>query len=140
MNTSTFLQFVAPNPIEADSGSAVREAESCLDRFTQAFNACDVGAMDAELHFPHVMLSGSEQLIWEGPGCHPPDLFNVLRATGWASTVSIEKTPVLAGPDKVHFRVTYERRDATGEVLSKHANLWVVVYKGCRWGISLRSY
>ena len=60
-----FLAFVSASPASADATQAVAAASDCLDRFTAAFNARDVDGMDRELHFPHVMLSGAEVLVWE---------------------------------------------------------------------------
>ena len=59
--------------------------------------------MDAHLHFPHVMFSGAERLIWEQPGQLPTGFFDELRQTGWAKTVYEEKQPILVSPEKVHF-------------------------------------
>ena len=119
---------------------AVSAALACLDRFTAAFNACDVAAMDAELHFPHTMLAGAEPLVWHEPGQHPPDLFASLKAVGWACTRYEAREPVLAADDKVHVLVSYTRRRADGSVLSEHRNLWVVTRLRGRWGIAWRSY
>jgi hypothetical protein len=96
--------------------------------------------MDAELHFPHTLLSGAQRLVWDSPGQHPPDFFEQLRATGWASTRYESKEAVLASADKVHFVLTYTRRNASDEVLSTHHNLWIVTRLDGRWGIALRSY
>jgi hypothetical protein len=119
---------------------AVSAALACLDRFTAAFNACDVAGMDAELHFPHTMLAGAEPLVWRGPGQHPQDLFASLKALGWAATRYEAREPVLAADDKVHVVVTYTRRRADGSILSEHRNLWVVTRLRGRWGIAWRSY
>jgi len=134
--------FVAPPPSSKPQAQAeaIDAASACLDRFTAAFNASDAAGMDAELHFPHLMLSGAQRLDWASPGQHPADFFDQLKATGWARTQYEKKEPVLAGSDKVHFVVTYTRRDAAGAVLSTHINLWIVVRAGGRWGIALRSY
>jgi len=96
--------------------------------------------MDAQLHFPHVMISGAETLLWDGPNQHPSDFFQRLKSTGWTSTRYESKVPVLVSPDKVHFLVTYTRRSDSDAELSRHANLWIVVKRNNVWGISLRSY
>jgi hypothetical protein len=114
------------------SAHAVREAGACVERFAAAFNAANLEAMDAELHFPHT--------VWAGPGNISSALFEGLSSSGWAFTQLESKTPVLASADKVDFLVTYTRRTGTNEVLSTHRNLWVVVRSAGRWGISLRSY
>lgn len=126
-----------PDPIAQIDTSA---AQSCLARFGEAFNAGDLAAMDAELHFPHTLLSGGQRLEWNSPGQLSEALFDTLRATGWARTQSESITPVLASKDKVHFVVVYTRRNAADEVICTYRNLWIVVRSAGRWGITLRSY
>lgn len=135
-----FSAFVAPPPSGEPHTEAIDAASACLDRFTAAFNASDMRGMDAELHFPHAMLSGAQRLDWAKPGQHPPDFFDELKAAGWSRTQYEKKEPVLVSNDKVHFVVTYTRHDATGTVLSTHVNLWIAVRADGRWGIALRSY
>lgn len=137
---SDFSAFVSPPPSAEPHADARDAASACLDRFTAAFNASDLQGMDAELHFPHLMLSGAQRLDWPAPGQHPPDFFEKLKAAGWARTQYEKKEAVLVGNDKVHFVVTYTRRDAAGAVLSTHVNLWIVVRTEGRWRIALRSY
>lgn len=124
------------NNVAVDTAAAA----GALERFTIAFNACDLAGMDAELNFPHTMLSGAHRLEWAAPGQLPNDFFDSLRATGWARTQTESVTPVLASADKVHFLLDYTRRTATGEVLNRYKNLWIVTRSAGHWGIALRSY
>ena len=132
--------FFKPSPSGEPAAELIAGAEACLEGFTACFNARDRAGMDAHLHFPHVMFSGTECLVWERPGQLPEDFFEKLTASGWAKTVYEEKQPVLASRDKVHFRVRYTRRAMDGRVLSEHENIWFVTRIGGRWGIALRSY
>ena len=116
------------------------EAQACIQRFADAFNAGDLAGMDAELNFPHTLLSGAHRLEWAAPGQLPADFFRSLRATDWARSHIESMTPVLANTDKVHFLMDYTRRNAAGEVLDRYQNLWIVTRLAGRWGISLRSY
>jgi len=36
--------------------------------------------------------------------------------------------------------VTYSRRNAQGDTLSLHKNLWIVTCAQGKWGIAVRSY
>lgn len=137
---NSFLSFVSRTSDSSIDQGVVDEASHCLDRFTEAFNSMDLAGMDAQLHFPHVMISESEILLWDAPGQHPSDFFLRLKSTGWASTRYESKVPVLTSRDKVHFLVTYTRRSDVGAELSRHTNLWIVVRRNDMWGISLRSY
>ncbi|GAB2476012.1 hypothetical protein GCM10027082_29050 [Comamonas humi] len=136
----SLLAFVSPQGSGTDHAGSVEQALACLDRFTAAFNAQDLAGMDAQLHFPHTMLSGAGSLVWPQAGCHPLDFFEQLRSTGWASTRYESRVPVLASADKVHLVVSYTRRSQQGEELSRHTNLWIVVRSQGTWGIALRSY
>ena len=135
-----FQSFVQGQAMTSDQQEQVRLATAALDTFTEAFNACDLALVDQALHFPHVMLSGSETLIWSEPGQHPSDFFARLQATGWHRTAYESRQAVWVTQDKVHFVVVYTRRDVQDQVLSLHTNLWVVTCKQGRWAVALRSY
>jgi hypothetical protein len=137
---SDYATFFNPIPRGESAAELIAAAEACLDGFTACFNAGDAAGMDAHLHFPHVMFSGAERLIWEQPGQLPTGFFDELRQTGWAKTVYEEKQPILVSPEKVHFRIRYTRRTLDGRVLTEHENIWFVTRFAGRWGIALRSY
>jgi hypothetical protein len=137
---SDFAKFVKSQKSEEPEAELVRAASECLDRFTAFFNACNANGMDGELHFPHIMFSGSERLDWPEAGQHPASFFEKLRATGWHYTQYEGQDAILVSRDKVHFVVTYSRRNKNGDVLSMHKNLWIVTRVSGKWGISLRSY
>ncbi len=140
LNMSDFFKFVNPSCSEQFEAELVEAASDCLDRFTSFFNACDPSGMDSELHFPHFMLSGAECVVWAAPGQHPDDFFEKLRASGWDQTRYEAKDTILVSQNKVHFVVTYTRRNQAGDVLSTHKNLWIVTRISGKWGITLRSY
>lgn len=137
---SDYTAFFKPAASGESSAELIAGAETCLEGFTACFNARDRAGMDMHLHFPHVMFSGAELLVWERSGQLPGDFFDKLTDTGWAKTIYEEKQPVLVSPDKVHFRVRYTRRALDGSVLTEHENIWFVTRIGGRWGIALRSY
>lgn len=137
---SDYAKFFKPIPGGECAADLIAAAEACLEGFTACFNAKDAEGMDAHLHFPHVMFSGAEQVVWEKSGQLPANFFDELRETGWAKTVYEEKQPILVSRDKVHFRVRYTRRTIDGHVLSEHENIWFVTRIAGRWGVALRSY
>ncbi|MGF6428280.1 MULTISPECIES: hypothetical protein [Bradyrhizobium] len=76
-----------PGPDNADHAAMIAAAIRCIDDFTDRFNARDLAGMDVLLHFPHVILSGEQLVIWEGPDQLPPSFFDDLaRTTGWAKS------------------------------------------------------
>ena len=126
---------------DADTDAMIRAAVATTDAFTDRFNARDLAGMDALLHFPHVILSGEELIVWEAPGRMPSTFFEDLeRTTGWVRTTYVERRAVLVNVRKVHLVVDYTRDRADGSVISRHRNLWIVTWDEGRWGIKQRSY
>lgn len=70
-----------PTEDDADEGAMVESALRCVEAFTDRFNARDLHGMDALLHFPHVILSGENLVIWDGPGQLPVSFFDDLSAS-----------------------------------------------------------
>ncbi len=134
------LSRVSLPPLEDGEAAMIEAASACLDRFTDRFNACDTRGVDAELHFPHLLLSGHELITWPAPGGHSGAFFDALKHTGWLRTRYDDKLPVLVCRDKVHFVVAYSRIGCDDVPISRHRNLWIVSRIGNRWGICLRSY
>lgn len=130
-----------PSPDSADDATMIAAAIRCIDDFTDRFNARDLAGMDALLHFPHVILSGEQLVIWDKPGQLPVSFFDDLaRSTDWAKSTYQRKEPVLVSPRKVHLVVEYSRDRADGSIISRHCNLWIVTFEHDRWGIKQRSY
>ncbi|MEK9211397.1 hypothetical protein [Sphingomonas sp. 2378] len=130
-------------PIEdgADEAAMVEAALRCVEAFTDQFNARNLHGMDGLLHFPHVILSGENLVVWDGPGQLPSSFFDDLSAsTGWDRTTYHDKRAVLTSPRKVHLVVEYTRDRADGTAVSHHSNLWIVTFDEGRWGIKQRSY
>ncbi|MFM0670553.1 hypothetical protein [Paraburkholderia sediminicola] len=130
-----------PQQDDIDEAAMTLAALACIDGFTACFNARDLDGMDAHLHFPHVILSGEQLVIWERPGQLPAAFFDDLaRDTGWHHTAYQEKEVVLVSPRKVHLRVVYSRNRADGSIITQHRNVWIVTWQDGRWGIKQRSY
>jgi hypothetical protein len=136
----TNLLFV-PAPDGLDEAAMVALAIGCVEAFTERFNARDLAGMDGLLHFPHVILSGEQLVVWQAPGQLPASFFNDrTAAAGWHHTTYTAKRAVLVRPRKVHLVVEYTRDRSDGTAVSFHSNLWVVTYDSDRWGIKQRSY
>ncbi|HCI85862.1 MAG TPA: hypothetical protein DHV68_03350 [Dehalococcoidia bacterium] len=90
-----------------------KEAVRAFERWAQAFNDRDADAMSAEMHFPHMRLSGTTFQTWVSSN----DFLNsqdgmtkALKAEGWARTLSKSFTPVQAGEEKVHLVIRQSRQ------------------------------
>ena len=94
--------------------------------------------MDATLHFPH-FFSGVPTVIWQRAGSLSPDFFPTLVSSGWAYSRYTKKEVILAGPERVHFLIEYDRCRSDDSVLSTQTAIWIVVRVDGRWGIQVRS-
>lgn len=135
-----YNKFFKPDMGIENSEVLIAGATDCIVAFSACFNDRDLIGMDALLHFPHVMFSGEELLVWKHPGQLPNDFFDQLVTTGWEKSVYESITPILVSPNKVHFHVHYTRRRVDDSVITRHENLWIVVKVNGRWLIALRSY
>lgn len=122
-----------------DPEAMVRAAVATVDAFTDRFNARDLAAMDALLHFPRVILSAERLIVWDRPGRMPAGFFDD-HAAGWHYTAYVEKRPVLVNVRKVHLFVDYTRNRADGTVITRYRNLWIATLEDGRRGIKQRSY
>lgn len=122
-----------------DSAMEVVEA---FKRWAAAFNERDSDAMVAEMHFPHMRLSGSTFQSW--PSVHDfadvqGDMTEQLRAEGWHKTVTKSIDPVQAGPEKVHLVIRQSRQFADGTEYNGFDTLWIFTKFDGRWGVQFRS-
>lgn len=135
-----FINSVSAIATNQISNNDIKSACDCLDRFTNQFNLKNTEGMDKELKFPHLLLSGTSYTVWDSPGKHPSNFFSELEKTGWSRTVYEAKQPILMSLNKIHFLVTYSRRNIKDEVISTHKNLWILTKSNNQWGIFVRSY
>ena len=118
----------------------VLKAMECMKKFASAFEAEDIAAMDDCLRFPHYLLSGNSVICWEKPGQLTKSFFDDLKDMGFQKTVIDYISVILATKDKVHLKYGYSRLAKSGQVMSKHDNVWVLTENKGVWKILLRSY
>lgn len=112
-----------------------------LSRFTRAFNNRDAEEMDNCLHFPHIILAGNKETVWEKPNNLPPGYFDWLEQEfGWNHSNYQSKTLVLSQNSQRHYLLEYTRNKSDGSVISSHRNLWVLTKLNGSWGIKIRCY
>jgi hypothetical protein len=125
----------------SDENAMIAAAYRCVETFTDHFNAQDLAGMDAMLHFPHIILSAEQLVVWQAPGQLPASFFqDLIQSTGWHHSTYQNKRAVLVSTRKVHLVVEYSRDSSDGTTVSFHQNLWIVTYENDRWGIKQRSY
>lgn len=122
---------------------AIDQAKDSYKRWLRGFNARDQDAMVAELHFPHLRLSGRNEVqVWK-----TADEINIdfeghtqsLQEEGWVSTESSFIDAIQSGPDKVHLTMIQSRMHSTGKEYNRFHTLWIFIRENGRWGVKFRS-
>lgn len=114
-------------------------AERLLEEWMAAFNARDMAAWEATFNYPSVRLASGRVVIIDGPGFHPPDLFERLAATGWHHSEWDHYRVIHSSDDKVHFDTCFSRYRADGSRLGSYDSIYVVTRQEGHWGVQARS-
>ncbi len=121
----------------------VEEAKESYKRWLQGFNSRDRDAMVSELHFPHLRLSGSNQIqVWDTVAdinSNFDEQTQKLKEEGWVRTDSNFIEAIQEGPNKVHLTMIQSRIHSDGSEYNRFQTLWIFIYKNDRWGVKFRS-
>ena len=121
----------------------LKEAKESYKRWLQGFNARDRDAMVAELHFPHLRLSGSNQIqVWDTAAninANFDEQTQKLKEEGWVRTDSNFIEEIQKGPDKVHLTMIQSRVHSDGREYNRFETLWIFIRENDRWGVKFRS-
>jgi hypothetical protein len=128
--------FGRPARLPAQS-SEEAAAYRVLDEQMAAYNASDEKAWLAALHYPHVRIAGDSVRVFPTPESYRPEL--AFQQHGWDYSRWTERRVVQAGPGKVHVLATFTRYRANRTPVDSFEALYVVVFRGGRWGIIARS-
>ena len=121
----------------------VEEAKESYKRWLQGFNSRDRDAMVAELHFPHLRLSGSNQIqVWDTAAninANFDEQTQKLKEEGWVRTDSNLINAIQKGSDKVHLTMIQSRIHSDGSEYNRFQTLWIFIRENERWGVKFRS-
>ena len=121
----------------------VEEAKESYKRWLQGFNSRDRDAMVAELHFPHLRLSGSNQIqFWDtAANIHAnfDEQTQKIKEEGWVRTDSNLINAIQKGSDKVHLTMIQSRIHSDGSEYNRFQTLWIFIRENERWGVKFRS-
>ena len=134
------LAVAAATPAKARDVEAEAAAMKVLDAFMAAFNAGDVAAFEAVLHFPHYRIASGSVSVLPDPKTLP-SLFErfVAAMPDWDHSAWEKREVIHSGPDKVHIDTRFIRYRADGSVLASFDSLYVVTKQDGRWGVVARS-
>ena len=125
-------------PLAALAQSAEEAAAyRVLDEQMAAYNASDERAWLAALHYPHVRIAGSAVNVFPNPESYLAELS--FQQHGWDYSRWTERRVVQSGPGKVHVIATFARYRANRTELDRFEALYVIAFRGGRWGIVARS-
>ena len=121
----------------------VEEAKESYKRWLQGFNSRDRDAMVAELHFPHLRLSGSNLIqVWDTAAninANFDEQTQKLKEEGWVRTDSNLINAIQKGSDKVHLTMIQSRIHSDGSEYNRFQTLWIFIRENERWGVKFRS-
>ena len=121
----------------------VEEAKESYKRWLQGFYSRDRDAMVAELHFPHLRLSGSNQIqVWDTAAninANFDEQTQKLKEEGWVRTDSNLINAIQKGSDKVHLTMIQSRIHSDGSEYNRFQTLWIFIRENERWGVKFRS-
>jgi hypothetical protein len=134
------LAFAVVAPAKAGDSAAEAAAMKVLDSFMTAFNARDVAAFEATLHFPHYRIASGDVSVLRDPRTLP-ELFErfVAAMPSWDHSAWERRKVIHSGPDKVHIDTRFTRFQADGSVIASYDSLYIVTKQDGRWGVLARS-
>ena len=132
-----------PNPAPGDALASTAEAEALqvLDAFMAAFNARDMDAWTATLHFPHVRIASGAARVDADAASYSAglDFERFSETTGWHHSAWTSRNVVQSGADKVHVAVRFARYREDDSLIAEYASLYIVERRDGRWGVVARS-
>ncbi len=133
------LTMVAP-PARAQRAPYEAEARAPIEAFFKAFNARDNDALKKTLHYPHVRINETGNVVvWKDASEAGTNFEGLTRNEGWARSSLDSVTMRQHDPVKVHFEVVFSRYKADGSKYATYQSLWMVTNKAGAWGVQARS-
>ncbi len=134
------LLLLVPTLARAD-GAAINAAEAVMHEFIRTFNSRDEAAWADTLLFPHVRVASGSVVVTptREEFIANTDLDAFARTNNWSYSQWDAMEVIQAGPDKVHFKVTFSRFNPQGERYATFDSLYVLQRTDQGWGIRLRS-
>ena len=121
----------------------IKEAKESYKLWLIGFNSRDREAMVAQMHFPHLRLSGTNQIqVWNTAEAFTSN-FNgqtqKLKEEGWVRTESNFVQDIQSNPEKVHLTMVQSRIHIDDSEYNTFQTLWLFIRENGRWGVKFRS-
>ncbi len=115
------------------------DARGAVEAFFAGFNARDIEAIRAALHYPHIRLASGRIMTANQSSDYEIPFDRLAEYEGWHHSTLDRCEPIHEGPDKVHFDVCFSRFHEDGTLYATHQAVWVVTRIDGHWGIQARS-
>jgi len=137
---AAFMLMARATCLHADE-TAVAQARAVMDEFMVQFNARDESRWADTLLFPHIRIAGGSVVVTPDKASFvaATDLDEFARLNNWDHSEWDAVEVMQAGPDKVHFKVTFSRFNPDGARYVTYDSLYIVQRAEGRWGIRARS-
>ena len=136
-------KLVKDQQMNEEMNEQVNRAKESYFRWLDSFNRGDFAGMLDEMHFPHLRISGKNEVqIWESREDHELHLrgtSNRLIDENWIKTVSEDVTAVQCGSNKVHLAMKQYRVNTMNQSYNIFDTLWIFIFENGRWGVKFRS-
>ena len=129
-------------PSNEENRLAKGRAIAVLDAWMVAFNALDLEAWKATMHYPHYRLASGSMHLWEDADMDNAYLERVrahLGEIGWHHSVWTRREIVHCSDEKIHVDTQFTRYRQDGSVIAAHDSLYILTWKNNKWGVKLRS-
>lgn len=125
----------------SEEAEAIAAARIVMDRFITTFNSRDAAAWADTLLYPHVRFASGGVSVVETREAFvaATDLEAFAEANNWDHSAWDSIEVIQAGPDKVHFKVRFDRFNPEGEKYVSFDSLYILQKVDGRWGIRARS-
>lgn len=117
-----------------------QEARAAMERFFEAWNRADNGALRRTMNFPFVTVVGGQVIVAETPDDFSTDFDRLRDDEGWHHSTldSIEVTR--ASDRQVHCEVAYSRYRKDGTRYRSGSGLYLITLQNGHWGMQLRAF
>lgn len=134
-------QSLSAPPIKPEHerySAEIATAQQRLDAFMKAFNARDIPAYEATLHFPHIRFHGGA-VTTLNRGDHTPQMYQRESLKEWRRSAWLRREVIHAGPDKVHIDTRFARYRGDGSLIGAFDSIYIVTRVNGVWNIQARS-
>ncbi len=124
--------------MSAETDAAAAAALAVVEAYMTAFNAQDLEAFTAQIHFPHVSFGPGAPVVTPEGGVIPA-FHAVGPGSDWSHSTLEQARVIQADADKVHLTCRVTRHRLGGGIIGTYDVLYVIARENGRWGMKALS-